>query len=84
VLETPLDRFDSFLTPAELFYIRSHFPAPKIELASYRLQIDGAVSRPFSLGWKPRPTFGRVALISKKRLTKVGLDFQARLSTRRS
>jgi hypothetical protein len=24
VLETPLDRVDSFLTPTELFYVRSH------------------------------------------------------------
>ena len=26
-LETPFDQVDSFLTPTELFYIRSHFPA---------------------------------------------------------
>ena len=42
-LETPFDQVDSFLTPTELFYIRSHFPAPKLDLASYRLRIDGAV-----------------------------------------
>jgi Mo-co oxidoreductase dimerisation domain len=30
-LETPFDQFDSFLTPTELFYIRSHFPAPKLD-----------------------------------------------------
>src|SRR3954447_24832080 len=48
-LETPVDRVDSFLTPAELFYIRSHSPAPKLELASYRLEIAGAGRSPFSL-----------------------------------
>ena len=26
VLETPVDRVDSFLTPTELFYVRSHSP----------------------------------------------------------
>jgi hypothetical protein len=52
VLETPLDRVDSFLTPTELFYVRSHSPAPKLELASYRLQVDGAVRSPFSLTYK--------------------------------
>ena len=53
VLETPLDRVDSFLTPTELFYVRSHHsPAPKLELASYRLHIDGAVRRPYSLTCK--------------------------------
>jgi hypothetical protein len=31
-LETPVDRVDSFLTPTELFYVRSHSPAPKLEL----------------------------------------------------
>ena len=47
VLETPLDRVDSFLTPVEQFYVRSHTVAPKLELATCRLQIDGAVRRPF-------------------------------------
>src|ERR1700692_2052850 len=46
-LETPFDQVDSFLTPTELFYIRSHFPAPKLDLASYQLRIDGAVRSPF-------------------------------------
>src|SRR5258707_12042577 len=51
-LETPVDRVDSVLTPTELFYVRSHSPAPKLELASYRLQIDGAGRSPFSLTYK--------------------------------
>ena len=45
-LETPLDQVDSYLTPTELFYIRSHFTAPKLEHALYRLRIGGAVNRP--------------------------------------
>src|ERR1700754_2875413 len=51
-LETPFDRIDSYLTPTELFYIRSHFPTPNLDRASYRLQIDGAVGRPFSLSYE--------------------------------
>jgi DMSO/TMAO reductase YedYZ molybdopterin-dependent catalytic subunit len=51
-LETPLDQVDSFLTPTELFYIRSHFPAPKVDLASYQLRIAGAVKNPFSLSYR--------------------------------
>lgn len=51
-LETPFHQLDSFLTPTELFYIRSHFPAPKLDLASYQLRIDGAVRNPFSLSYK--------------------------------
>ncbi len=43
-LEAPFDRIDSYLTPTELFYIRSHFPTPKLDRASYQLRIDGAGS----------------------------------------
>lgn len=46
--EFPFHRLDSFLTPNELFYIRSHFPAPPIHVASYRLQVEGVVTEPLS------------------------------------
>src|SRR6202158_6243182 len=65
-LETPFDQFDSFLTPTELFYIRSHFPAPKLDLASYQLRIDGAVRNPFSLSCqelRDMPSETRVAIL---------------------
>src|SRR5260221_13884981 len=65
-LETPVDRVDSFLTPTELFYVRSHSPAPKIELASYRLHIAGAVRSPFSLTYqelRDMPSETRVSLL---------------------
>src|SRR6476660_4272713 len=51
-LETPFDRLDSYLTPTELFYIRSHFPTPNLDAASYRLRIGGAVGRPLSLSYE--------------------------------
>src|ERR1700737_2536631 len=66
VLETPVDRVDSFLTPTQLFYVRSHSPAPKLEPASYRLHIDGAVRNPFSLTYKElrdMPAETRVAIL---------------------
>src|ERR1700704_5091481 len=65
-LETPFDEVDSFLPPTELFYIRSHFPAPKLELASYQLRIDGAVRNPFSLSYpelRDMPSETRVATL---------------------
>src|SRR6267142_1072729 len=65
-LETPLDQVDSYLTPTELFYIRSHFSAPKLELASYQLRIDGAVRNPLSLGYRQlreMPSETRVATL---------------------
>src|SRR5712671_1268896 len=65
-LETPFDQVDSYLTPTELFYIRSHFLAPRLELASYQLRIDGAVRNPFSLSYKQlrdMPSETRVATL---------------------
>src|SRR5258708_31343169 len=65
-LETPFDQVDSFLTPTELFYIRSHFPAPKLDLDSYQLRIDGAVRNPCSLSYKElrdMPSETRVATL---------------------
>jgi len=51
-LEMPFDRVDSYLTPTELFYIRSHFPAPRIDVAGYQLRIDGAVRNPLTLSYQ--------------------------------
>src|SRR5882757_7958087 len=65
-LETPFEQLDSFLTPTELFYIRSHFPAPTLDIASYRLRIDGAVRKPFSLSYqqlRDMPSETRVATL---------------------
>jgi DMSO/TMAO reductase YedYZ molybdopterin-dependent catalytic subunit len=61
-----LDSVDSYLTPAELFYIRSHFSAPRLELASYQLRIDGAVKNPISLSYqqlRDMPSETRVATL---------------------
>jgi DMSO/TMAO reductase YedYZ molybdopterin-dependent catalytic subunit len=65
-LETPLDQVDSYLTPADLFYIRSHFSVPGLDLASYRLQVGGAVKRRLSLSYRQlreMPTETRVATL---------------------
>src|SRR2546425_10731220 len=65
-LETPFDQVDSYLTPTELFYVRSHFPAPKLNSDSYRLQVDGAVRNPFSLNYRDlrdMPSETRVATL---------------------
>jgi DMSO/TMAO reductase YedYZ molybdopterin-dependent catalytic subunit len=51
-LEAPFDRIDSYLTPTELFYIRSHFSTPNLDRASYQLRIDGAVWHPFALSYE--------------------------------
>jgi DMSO/TMAO reductase YedYZ molybdopterin-dependent catalytic subunit len=65
-LETPFDQAGSYLTPARLFYIRSHFATPEVDAATYRLRIDGAVSRPLSLTYqelRDMPSETRVSLL---------------------
>ena len=48
--ETPVALLDSFITPVEHFYVRSHLPVPSaLEEASWRLTVDGDVDTPVSL-----------------------------------
>jgi Oxidoreductase molybdopterin binding domain len=51
-LETSFDQLDWFLSPTDLFYIRSHFPAPKLDLTFYRLSVNGAVRKPVCLDYE--------------------------------
>jgi DMSO/TMAO reductase YedYZ molybdopterin-dependent catalytic subunit len=65
-LEAPFDRIDSYLTPKELFYIRSHFATPDLDRASYQLRIDGAVRNPLALSYeelRSMPSETRVATL---------------------
>src|SRR4030088_2727899 len=50
-LEMPFDQLGDFITPAELFYIRSHFPPPGGDPVAYRLSIGGAVRRELRLSY---------------------------------
>ena len=80
-LETPFEQIESYLTPTELFYIRSHFPAPNIDVTSYRLHIDGAVRTPCALTYqelRDMPSETRVALLECAGNSRVFLVPQAR------
>ncbi|MDA1164724.1 MAG: molybdopterin-dependent oxidoreductase [Planctomycetota bacterium] len=39
----------SWITPVESFYVRSHAPNPMIDPASFRLTVEGLVDRPLSI-----------------------------------
>jgi DMSO/TMAO reductase YedYZ molybdopterin-dependent catalytic subunit len=45
----PFEDLDSFLTPTDQFFLRSHLEIPTIHPDQYRLQIGGSVERPYSL-----------------------------------
>ena len=51
-VEFPFDRLDSYLTPVESFYVRSHFPAPPLQPDSYQLSVAGAVKNPFAITYE--------------------------------
>jgi len=48
-LEMPFAALDGRITPNERFFVRSHFAIPKLDVASWRLKVDGVVDRPFGL-----------------------------------
>ena len=48
-LEMPFSALDSFVTPNERFYVRCHFPIPKINERDWRLKVEGKVARPFEM-----------------------------------
>ena len=50
-LEMPFDQHSDFITPSELFYIRSHFPTPELDPVAFRLSIRGAVRNELSLSY---------------------------------
>jgi len=50
-LEMPFDQLADFITPTELFYIRSHFPTPELDPISYRLSIRGAARAELKLSY---------------------------------
>ncbi|MGE0361517.1 MAG: sulfite oxidase [Vicinamibacterales bacterium] len=48
--ETPVALLDSYLTPLDAFYVRSHMPPPaSVDEASWRLAVDGEAGTPLSL-----------------------------------
>jgi len=48
-LETPVHLLTSWITPNDLFYVRSHFYTPSIEPGAWTLRIDGDVDHPIEL-----------------------------------
>jgi DMSO/TMAO reductase YedYZ molybdopterin-dependent catalytic subunit len=61
-LETPVTVFDRFLTPNDLFFVRSHFGAPAVSLHPWRFSVRGLVERPLELGLGELSKMEQVAL----------------------
>jgi len=50
-LEFPFSTLSTFITPNEQFFIRSHFPVPKLNPRSWRLKVEGLVDRPLEINY---------------------------------
>ena len=50
----------SWVTPVEHFYVRSHAANPKVDSATFRLKVDGLVERPESFSLEALSTLPRV------------------------
>lgn len=48
-LESPFPSFGEPLTPTNRFFVRGHFPIPRIDPAAWRLRIEGEVRRALEL-----------------------------------
>src|SRR6266849_2172603 len=49
--ETPLADVRSWVTPTRLFFVRNHFDVPALDVATWRLRVEGRVERPLALTW---------------------------------
>jgi DMSO/TMAO reductase YedYZ molybdopterin-dependent catalytic subunit len=48
-LEYPFFSLSDWLTPTDQFFVRNHFPMPRLDAAAWNLTVDGAVDRPLTL-----------------------------------
>jgi len=48
-LEMPLSGFSDYITPIEHFFVRTHVYVPTVNLADWRLKVDGEVGKPLTL-----------------------------------
>ena len=61
--ETRLDAQLGVLTPNPMFYVRDHFAMPRIDLANWRLTLDGEVARPLALTYDELRALPRRSLL---------------------
>jgi DMSO/TMAO reductase YedYZ molybdopterin-dependent catalytic subunit len=51
-LEMPFETAERFITPTELFYVRTHFPIPTIDRNAWLLHVEGEVEKPFAINYE--------------------------------
>ena len=48
-LEMPFETLSEFITPTSGFYVRTHYPIPRIKKEEWRLRVEGEVEKPLEL-----------------------------------
>jgi DMSO/TMAO reductase YedYZ molybdopterin-dependent catalytic subunit len=51
-LEMPFETAEGFITPTKTFYVRTHFPIPKIDRDAWWLHVEGEVENPFAINYE--------------------------------
>jgi len=51
-LEMPFETTESFITPTNSFYVRTHFPIPKIDRDAWWLHVEGEVEKSFAINYE--------------------------------
>jgi DMSO/TMAO reductase YedYZ molybdopterin-dependent catalytic subunit len=51
-LEMPFETVESFITPTKSFYVRTHFPIPKIDRDAWWLHVEGEIENPFAINYE--------------------------------
>jgi sulfite oxidase len=62
--EMALDGFNTWITPAERFFVRTHVNTPKVDAARWQLRVEGEVATALSLGLPDLREFPRAELVS--------------------
>jgi DMSO/TMAO reductase YedYZ molybdopterin-dependent catalytic subunit len=62
--ETPLDAFQSYLTPLDRFFVRSHHYTPRVDLNEWKLEVGGRVGKPMAFTMEELRKLPRVELVS--------------------
>jgi DMSO/TMAO reductase YedYZ molybdopterin-dependent catalytic subunit len=51
-LEMPFETAESFITPTNSFYVRTHFPIPMIDRDAWWLHVEGEVEKSFAINYE--------------------------------
>jgi sulfite oxidase len=77
-LETPVEYFNTWLTPAERFFVRNHMHEPStLDPAGWKLSIGGEVERPYTLSLAELGKFGTHSVVNTLECAGNGRAFQS-------